>query len=87
MSKELEALMFFAALAAVSVGFGVLGFLLRDAFDWKRVWLAVTIVVSAVAVVGVLSGWSSFITILAPIGWGSFFATAGRTLVGWKGEK
>jgi len=86
-SKELHALTFFAALAAVIVGFGVLGYLVRDAFDWKRVWLAGTIVVSAVAVVGFLSGWSPFTTVLAPIAWGSFFATAGRTLVGWQGEK
>ena len=74
-------------MAAVVVGFGVLGFLLRDAFDWKRVWLAVTIVVSAVAAVGFLSGWSPTTAILVPIAWGSFFATAGRTLVGWQGEK
>jgi len=72
----------------VIVGFGLLGFALRDAFEWQRVWVVGIVVASSVAVIGIfLSGWSAAMAILAPVAWGSFYATAGRTLVGWQGEK
>lgn len=78
---------FLVLFVGVIVGFGVLGFALRDAFEWKRVWVVGVLVASSVAVIGFLSGWSAAMASLVPVAWGSFYATAGRTLVGWQGEK